>query len=97
MGYADIDFYLPVYHNIILLYNYMSVNNANKNSGDFIKSKLPSLKLRDLGYLMQNLPLFNFNDEYIINYFMNKFVRLFNRSLGYNNLTNKDKNLIDHF
>ena len=61
MGYSDIDFYLPIYHNIIAA-----------DSDKFNNNKSPKLKFENLGYLMQSLSLLNFNDEYILTNFTQK-------------------------
>jgi hypothetical protein len=72
MGYSDIDFYLPIYHNVIMVDKELVANRNNKN-------KIPMMKFEDLGYFLQSLALLNFNDEYIIKYFLEKIVYFINK------------------
>lgn len=72
MGYSDIDLYLPIYHNVIMVDKELVANRNNKN-------KIPMMKFEDLGYYIQSLALLNFNDEYILKYFLEKLVYFINK------------------
>jgi hypothetical protein len=89
IGYADMDFYLPIYHNIIVTDKEYYSNRDN--------NRLPPIKLHDLGYLMQSLSFLNFNEEYICKYFIQKFLNILNFNLHQGNEGHQIKYPLNHF